>query len=130
MRVRAEPHSIDVLALQLDPGLDQVRCEHIAGQQVRHGPDHAGQVRVVDGVLHVEVGRDGAPAVVADEPVAARVQDVEVLAPVVVRARAGDRVAVGVGADVDALVGIAVIVVLGLLALWALIVVVWAMVGD
>jgi hypothetical protein len=43
--------------------------------------------------------------VVADQAVAAGVEDVEVLASVVVRAGAGHRVAVGVAADVDALVG-------------------------
>ena len=34
MRMRPEPHRINVLALQLDPGLDEVGSEDIAGEQI------------------------------------------------------------------------------------------------
>ena len=34
VRVRTKPHGVDILTLQLDPGLDQVRCEDIACEQI------------------------------------------------------------------------------------------------
>ena len=34
MRVRTKPHGVDILTLQLDPSLDQVRCEDLACEQI------------------------------------------------------------------------------------------------
>jgi hypothetical protein len=92
----------------------QPRSEEVVGEEIVRGIapyDHGtvGESVLLDHVLarmfHVEIGRAGALAAVAGQPVPLRTEDVEVLAVIAGGLVADQRVAIRAVADVDALVG-------------------------